>query len=511
MAVPHSIRTRFAVSLIANILRSGISFATGLLLARWLGPQDYGRMVFLLASFMAFRQFLDMGSSTAFFTFLSQRQRSDRFVVIFGYWVGLQFLLSLALVYWALPDSMIERIWVGESRTMLVLALLATFMQGTVWNLASQMAEASRETVRVHRLNMLVVLIHLGVVLSLWWLDQLAIPLIFAALAVEWALASWLAARMYRTLRQAQEIGGEKFDTLRSVWYEFIGYCLPLIPYTWLGFAHDFADRWMLQNWGGASEQAYYGVAQQFAAIALLATSSILRIFWKEVAEAHHTGNIQRVERLYSKVSRMLFFVGAALAGGLLPWAGEILRITVGDAYAGGTVTLMLMFLYPVHQSMGQIGGAMLYATGHVRVQVILGTVFMTTGLITAYFMLAPADAPISGLGLASQGLAWKMVAIQLIAVNIVAWFIARLFKWKFDWIYQFAGLLGCSGLGWLAYAVVTHLNTRGVPVIGQMALAAIFYAGLVFAMLYALPWLAGLSRGELEGYVRRRASEDFH
>ena len=505
--VPQSIRVRIAASLVANVLRSGISFSTGLLLARWMGPQDFGRIVFLLASFMAFRQFLDMGSSTAFFTLLSQRQRSPRFVMIFGYWVVLQLLISMALVYWLLPVSVIEGIWVGESRDNLMLALLATFMQGTVWNLAAQMAEAARETVRVQRLNTLIVLIHLCVVSLLWWLEKLAIPLIFAALTMEWALAGGLAARLYFSRRQVEENVDNRFDTIHSVRDEFVAFCLPLIPYTWLGFAHDFADRWMLQKWGGSSEQAYYGVAQQFSAIALLATSSILSIFWKEIAEAHHNRDTQRVERLYGKVSRLLYFVGAIMAGGLLPWAGHILHLTVGSAYAGGTATLMLMFLYPVHQSMGQIGSTMLYATGHVRTQVMLGMAFMMASLITAYFMMAPPNAPIPGLGMASQGLAWKMVTLQFLHVNIVAWSISRLFKWRFDWQYQLGGLAACIGLGWVTYFGMSYLLTGLVSVIVQIALAGTVYLGMIAILIFAFPQLVGASRMEVTAYTRRLTS----
>ncbi len=165
----NTIQSRFAASLVANLLRSSISFVTGLLLARWLGPSEYGRMVFLLTSFTAFRQLLDMGSSLAFFTFLSQRRRSPRFVYIFGCWVSMQFFLSLALICWVIPDSLIEQMWVGESRFLLILAFIATFMQGTVWNLASQMAEASRQTKRVQRLNTIVVALHFGVMSFLWF------------------------------------------------------------------------------------------------------------------------------------------------------------------------------------------------------------------------------------------------------------------------------------------------------------------------------------------------------
>ncbi|MGE5466074.1 MAG: lipopolysaccharide biosynthesis protein [Ignavibacteria bacterium] len=501
-----SIRSRFIASLTSNVLRSGTSFATGLLLARWLGPQDYGRMVFLLASFVAFRQFLDLGSSTAFFTLLSRRKRSRRFVALYGAWVSLQLLASLALVCFILPDSLISRVWVGESRPILVLALLASFMQGTVWSIASQMAEASRETVRVQRLNALTTLINLGVMLALWGMGQLAIPLIFATTALEWALAGILAARMYRTSDAPAEPGRAAAgpDTVHTVSREFLAYCLPLIPYAWVSFAHDFLDRWMLQNWGGTAEQGYYGVAQQFAGIGLFATSAILSIFWKEIAEAHHDGDMGRVEWLYSRISRMLFFCGAAIAGGLLPWTSGIIEMSVGASYAGGSVTLMLMFLYPVHQSMGQIGNTMLYATGNVRAQVKLGVAFMMTSLAVAYVMMAPSDAWIPGLGMASRGLAWKMVLLQFAQVNVAAWLIARLFGWQYDWRHQFGALGTCLGLGWLVHLAATVAFAGVAPMPVQLVLGGACYVAAVLAAVFAWPWLIGFSRAEIAGFARR-------
>lgn len=499
----QTIRTRFAASLAANILRSGISFATALLLARWLGPQDYGRMAFLLASFLAFKQLLDMASSSAFFTFLSQRQRSERFVSYYWRWVVLQFLVSLVLVGFLLPDDWMGGIWKGEGRGLILMAFVATFMQGVVWPIASQMAEAKRETIRVQRLNTIVVVGHLGVVLLMWWLGHLAIPLLFAALALEWGLAGWFAAQLYR--REHVDMAAseaEPTDTAVSAWREFWHYCMPFVPYAWLGFVHNFADRWLLQHWGGAAEQAYYAVAAQFAAVALLATASILRIFWKEIAEGHHRGDLARVERLYLKTSRALYFISAVVAGGLLPWSGEIIQVTLGTAYAGGTTTLMAMFLYPVHQSVGQIGGTMLYATGHTRVQVEVGLAFMAASLVAAYFLMAPAYAIIPGLGLGSQGLAYKMVIMQLVQVNITAWIIARIFGWRYDWGYQIVGLALAVFAGLAAKIVISAL--LAAPVLVTMLASGVIHLCLVACILYFLPAVAGIDRGELLAVYRQ-------
>ena len=78
----------------------------------------------------------------------------------------------------------------------------------------------------------------------------------------------------------------KKFDdTEENTLKKYLNYCLPLIPYSWITFAYIFIDRWLLQYYSGSVEQAYYSVAAQFAAIALIFTTSILRIFWKEISE----------------------------------------------------------------------------------------------------------------------------------------------------------------------------------------------------------------------------------
>lgn len=493
---------RFAASLAANLLRAGVSVVSSLLLARWLGPLDYGRMAFLIASLLAVRALLDLGTSAAFFTFLSQRPRSRRFVALYWRWVGLQFLFSFVAIGLVLPDDWIGSIWKGEGRGLVLLAFVAAFMQGTVWPIAAQMAEAQRETIRAQRLGICATVFHLLVVLLLWWAAELTLPLLFGAMALEWAVAAWVAAQLYRGADESDgEVSAQGGDTLGSVWSEFWRYCLPFVPYAWLGFAHDFADRWMLQHWGGAAEQAYYAVAYQVAAVALLATTSILQIFWKEIAEAHHLKDMRRVQALYSRASRGLYFVGAVVAGGLLPWASELLEILLGKAYVAGALTLGLMFLYPVHQSLGQIGGSMLLATGRTRIQVILGLSFMASSLVVAYVMMAPADAPVPGFGLASKGLAYKMLLLQLLQVNILAWFIARAFGWEYDWKYQIVGLALAVGTGFLAKGAAIALVPAPVP--SAMALAGALYLVAIVSVLYLMPWVAGTKRSELQGLAR--------
>ena len=116
----NSISIRFTSSLFFNVLRGIIVLLTGIFLARELGVEDYGRMSFLLASFTAFKHLIDMYSSHAFFTFLSEETKSKNFIQIYFVWVLIQLIFSLMLVIIFLPEKYILSIWLGESKTIIV-------------------------------------------------------------------------------------------------------------------------------------------------------------------------------------------------------------------------------------------------------------------------------------------------------------------------------------------------------------------------------------------------------
>ena len=68
----HSIKNRFFASVLGNISKSGISFLTAILLAKWLGPKImvewFSGIVYCLYAIIKYV------NSDAFFTFISKRQ-----------------------------------------------------------------------------------------------------------------------------------------------------------------------------------------------------------------------------------------------------------------------------------------------------------------------------------------------------------------------------------------------------------------------------------------------------
>jgi O-antigen/teichoic acid export membrane protein len=490
----HSIRARFIASFFNNIARSGITFVSVILLARWLGAEDYGRLSFILASLAAFKQLLDMGSASAFITLASQKLRSKNFIYTYWVWIAFQLIVSLLIVSFFIPEITFDYIWNGESRLLIILGLIAVFAQNSVWTTALAMAESQRQTIQAQKINTAVVLIHLFVVILLWVFGKLAIPFLFVALIIEWSFAGWLASKLYSANKKTEK--GESFIKILS---EFKNYCLPLIPYAWLSFLHDFADRWMLQHWGGSEEQAYFAIARQFSIVSLLAVTSILSIFWKEISEAHHQDNQEKIKVLFQKTHRGLYFLGVFIATTLLPWSREILDLTVGGDYIEGSVTFMLMILYPIYQILGQIGAVMLLATHRTRLHTLLGGFTMVLGLITSYFLMAPEGALVSGLGLASKGLAWKMLIVQFIQVNVLYWFIGNLYGLKVEWRYQIVTLSIALALSCTLKILV--LGWGSIPIILSLFIYGLLYLLLTIIFLYFFPSVIGLKRQEFNDF----------
>ncbi|HEY6926268.1 MAG TPA: oligosaccharide flippase family protein, partial [Steroidobacteraceae bacterium] len=291
------------------MLRAMVSLGTGLLVARGLTPTGYGDLTYLLASFVAIRSLLDLGSSNAFYTFISRSPRSRRFYSMYFGWLLLQFLLSLLLVALLFPQNVLNRIWLGHSRDLILYALVASFMQQQVWTTLTQLGESSRLTVRVQMLGLAVVAVHLLIIIAMKLTGLLSVKSVLAAISSEYLVALAVATRVLRVPIAIAEQRACN-ETVAGILGQYWHFCRPLILIALTAFLYDFADKWLLQRFAGANQQGFYQIAAQLATVSLLATTSILNIFWKEIAEASGRQDHARLAHLYNKVNRGLLLLG---------------------------------------------------------------------------------------------------------------------------------------------------------------------------------------------------------
>lgn len=501
-----SVKLRLAISVSINVLRAIIGFATGLLIARALDPSGYGDLMFLLGSFMAIRSLLDLGSSNAFFTFLSKRARGLRFYLAYFSWLLFQFVTTLFFLGLLIPSSMLEKIWLGHSREIVILAFVAAFMQQQLWQTVVQIGEAMRKTVKVQLMNLTVALMYLTVVLIVFGYGQLSLEKILFILIGQYAVAVVFA---YRLLNKDVEHQLVDEISLGEILHDYWKYCRPMIALALVNFSYDFTNKWMLQKYGGATQQGYFQAANQFAAVSLFATTSILNVFWKEIAHAWEMQDRPRAAMLYCKVSRGLVMLGACVSGLLLPWSEQIVNLFLGSAYAHAWPVLAIMLLYPIHQSMGQIGGTMLLASGQTHRYMLVSVATMLISIPVTYIVLAPHSSVwLPGFEMGALGMACQMVLLGIVSVNVQAWVIARHGGWKYDWTFQALGIPLIIFLGFVAKILAEmYWDTKNFTVpelIAPVMIASLLYIMMVSIAILRIPWLIGSSRGEIEGLLGR-------
>lgn len=518
MTFPLSIKKRFLFSVGANIARAAVSLIVGLLVARGLGPADYGNLAYLLGSFWAIRALLNMGASSAFYTFIAQRNRGRRYYLVYFGWLAFQFIFSIALVAVFLPSAVVERFWLGQEREMILLALLATFLQNQVWQTVVQIHEAVRKTIRIQVAGLAIILVHLLLVALMLNGDWLSIQTVLLAIVAEYLLAAaWLSATLRKSFGQpVSDATVVDESSLESVFLEYLRYCRPMIVIAIFTFCYEMTDRWLLQRFGGASQQGFYQVASQLSTISLLATTSILNIFWKEIAEASERGNQARVAALHRKTTRLLVFLASGVSCFLAPWAEQLVDVLLGNAYHAAWPVLFLMLFYPIHQAMGQINGTLFMATGRNSPYMKITVVGLLVSIPVSYVLIAPGDDPaLPGLGLGAMGLAFKIVGLNMVFVNIQSWVIARHFGNAFEWHYQIAVILMLLAVGFGCRFAVEGLVPYISQVIGGTSTPAVLigiagsgmiYLVCVFALLMRAPELAGMDRSEVIGLLDKIA-----
>lgn len=387
VALAHSVSQRFMITFAAQISKSAVSFMSGLVVARGLGPVEYGNLAFLLGSFTAVRLIVDMASGQAFFTLSSQRPRSRAFYFYYIAWFALfQITIPILLITLLLPRSVIDLIWQSQGRDRVFLAFLATNLQYLFWPQLIQVGEVVRRTFITQLLTITVSLGQFLIVVTLYFLRALTIPSYLITLSTVFILGGTAAvALLPRPWRP--DVPRESF---RVVFGEFFHFCQPLVISMGLQAFSGWAEVWLLQRYAGPVAQGFFALGMQISLIGLLATTSLQNIFWREVAELEGSRNDARIHDVYIKTSRALLLTAAGPIAFLIPWTPQIVDLLLGPKYHGAVPVIAVMFLYPIAQTVVTLAIVMFSAMRQTRMLAIFSGSYALLYMSASYLLIAP-------------------------------------------------------------------------------------------------------------------------
>jgi len=482
-----SLKKRYFIKLFANIISGIIGAILIAIVPKALGPVAYGQFVYLQEFFTKAIGFLDMGSSIAFFTKLSARAERKELIsfyflysfivlgVIFGFIYVSDFL---SFIHHIIPDISIEYIYMG-----LVFGFFTWFTQIFIKISDAYALTVSVELIKVgHKI--------VSLLLLLFFVYQLAFDIELYYYFHYIVLVSFLLIITWLFIKKGifKNILNSDFSII-NLTKEFVSYCHPLVVYSMIGLIAGLFDIWLLQKQAGSVQMGFYGLAYSLAAMCFLFTSAMTPIITREFSKSYEQKDLENMSKLFYRYIPMLYSIAAYFAIFISVQSENVLLIFTDEKFKDAFLVLVIMALYPIHQTYGQLSGSLFYATGQTKLIRNMALFTQPLGMLIAFIFIYLLD-------LEAVGLAYKMILIQFIGVNIQLYFNAKLLNLDmkhFIWHQVYAVLF------FIVLAMVpTLLISFSSPMV-EFLISGFLYTFLVIIFIYVFPQTFAISRDEIK------------
>jgi O-antigen/teichoic acid export membrane protein len=397
---------------------------------RSLGPAAYGNFSFLTDFFTKVFAFFDNGTSMFYYTKISQKPNNKSITKFYWSYIGLTGIIVALILIPVSISSLHEFIWPDQQILFIWMAFLWAFF--TLSNsILVKMVDAYALTSKGEIFRLLQKLIFVICVFLMLWLSLFSLLNFFI---FQYFIIIFFSICLIFLLKKNGIYIYPKVSlkpTIRNSYIkEFYIYSKPLILLSLFSIITGIFDRWILQNYSGSEQQGYYGFSMRIASVCFLFTSALTPLILREFSIAFKDNDIVKIKKQYLKYSIMFFFLAAFIAIFASVQSNKIGILLGGIQFQKAHYAIMIMALYPIHQTLGQMNGSFFLATNNTRIYSNIGVFFQILGLPFVYFMIAPAN--LGGLNLGSEGLASKMVIIQILAIYTEMWYISKKINFSF-------------------------------------------------------------------------------
>ena len=496
-----SLKRRYLFKFLSNVTGALFSFVVQALSARMLGPTRLGNFVLLTRFFSDVVNFFDSASSQAFYTKLSQRQRDETllgFYEIFFLVVSSIILFFTSAVYFF---GLAEYVWPGQRAAYVAFACVWALLMWLI-QIAQFAIDAHGVTVAAEIIRFYQRLFGLALISTIFFIvADPSLDLFFACQFISLGvLLLGLALVLRRNSVRLPKLAELNQNRLKEIGKEFWTYCSPLVGFSIVALGVGLADRWILQIYGGATQQGYLGLSTQVGVVCFIFTSAMSPLLTRELSVAHGVGDVEAMGVLFLRSAPILFSL-AAFLGIFCASESPYLTVLVGGSdFKNAYAAVALMFLYPIHQTYGQLCASVFYATAYTRTYRNIGAVFALMGLPLGIWLILPGRR--YGLELGALGIAIKLVAIQFVQVNIWLAVAAKKLKISFSSLLrqQIISLLSLSASAYLAHLISSAVFDWGIL---RVCLGFLIYLLESVTLGYFYPESFGARRGDFSYLLR--------
>jgi len=489
-----SLKKRYGIKLLANIITGVINALLIAIVPKALGPLAYGHFIFLQQFYNQLISFFDASTSTAFFTKLSaDNNRKELIPFYFVFSIVLLFTI-FAIIIGIESFGLHSFFFTSIPVEYIYLAVLFGFFTW-VNQIFTKISDAFALTVSVelikivHKIFMLVAIVFIInnflFDLSVFYYFQIVFLFVFVV------VLSFLFTRKGIVFRSLFNFNLD----FKNISQEFYKYCSPLFIFNLVAISVGIFDIWLLQKISGSVETGFYGLAYSIAAMCFLFTSAMTPVIMREFSKYSAIQDMVAIKGLFARYVPMLYAIAAYFSIFIAFEAENLLAIFTDKRFEGAYLALIIIAFYPLHQTYGQINAALLFATEDTIKYRNIGLFSSVIGLIFSFLF-------IYWLEWGAVGFACKMILIQIISVNIQLFFNVKKLMLKFrkfvaHQIYTI--VFFCSVATLSALLVGNNFSIEASFLVHGLS-----YTLLAIIGLFVFPVIIGTSRSELHGLVMR-------
>ncbi|MEO5360771.1 MAG: oligosaccharide flippase family protein [Nitrospirota bacterium] len=492
-----SFNKRYLYKLTTNFAGLLIGLISQTIIPRSLGPRAYGDFNYLTGFFSQLISFLELNTSTGYFTMLSKNPQDShlvRFYMLFGILVCLAVFFFVGTLH---ISSLYVYIWPAEHIGYIYMAAVFGLLTW-ITQILSQMADAYGLTVaaemakigqRVLGLSLLLLLLISGKLnLSSFFLYHYAV-LIFILAALVFIMQRGGFALFKNT--------GLTTHHIKRYARETYAYSHPLFITGLIAMLTNIFDLWLLQVFSGSTEQGYFGLSAQIGALCFLFTGAMTPLLMREFSIVHAENDTARMTGIFEKYVPLMFSIAAFFSCFVSVNAAKVIQIFGGEQYGAALWAVTVMAFYPIHQTYGQLVASAYFAMGKTVLYRNIGIIVSAAGVPVSFFLIASPKH--FGFGAGAAGLAVKMAAINIISVNALLFYISKPIGISFvHYLRHQAICIGFMTVAAYVTAIIIDPLTKDHMIMGFLT-SGIIYTLAVSAFVFFIPSLAGLKKGDIQ------------
>jgi O-antigen/teichoic acid export membrane protein len=410
-----SLKKRYIIKLLASLISGLINIIFIAVVPKALGPVSFGYFSYLQQFFTQILAFFDAGTSTAFFTKLSAKNIRKELITIYGIFSLILLLIISFLIFGfnlfngldiLLPEIPTEYVFLG-----LYFGFFTWFTQIYI-----KISDAYALTVSVE----LIKILHkvLSLILLLSFIHFIAFDLSIYFMFHYISLISFILILSILFIKK--DIFTIKIFNLKIAYSkiikEFYIYASPIFVFNIIAVSVSLFDIWLLQRMSGSIQTGYYGLAYSIATMCFLFTGAMTPIITREFSKSFENNDLENIKILFKRYIPMLYSISAYFGVFISFQSENLLSLFTDEKFKDAYYVLIIMALYPIHQTYGQLNGSLFFSMNQTKLYRNIGIVTSLFGLIFTYFYLYVLEY-------GAVGFAWKMVLIQIISVNIQLYF----------------------------------------------------------------------------------------